>query len=683
VPLVAPNLDDRTFDDLVKEARTRIARYSPAWTDFNDSDPGITLVQLFAWLTEMLMYRLNKVPDLNYVKFLQLLGLSPYPAQPATAYLTFTPDPKIPPRSIAVGTQVSAPSAAGGDPVVFETEDALDLVRPALAELQVYDGNDYQLVSNQNDPASPDYYPLGWVPQPGNALYLGFEQLPPPTSTTAPASAKTPPAPFPQSIRMRVFLDAAAMAGQPQLSDGSQDTATSPVSIMWEYKPDATRSWRRLALDSDGSLAFTRDGDIVIEGPQDIQPTGQGKRVVDPTAGKPVDRYWIRARLDSGTYPSGKEPVISFLRINTVPARNVSTVQNESLGFSDGSPSQVFTLKHIPVLPEETFTLELAPQTGDPVVWTQVPDFLASGPDDQHYLLDPATGAVTFGDGARGLVPTVGDEVIVTQYRYGGGSAGNAPASTITTPVTDIGNVQVTNERPAVGGRDEQDVEDLKQQAPAFLRSRSRAVTSDDFAAIAAQAGGVARAASVPLAHPSYPGMEIPGVVSVVIVPENDDPNPEPSADQVAATCRYLNPFRLITTEVYVRGPIYRKVSVQAQVTAQPQLAASAVSQAVEDAVNTELDPLGRTWVNGVATRGTTTTATVDPLQNKQNQEFGRNLYPSRLYGVILKVAGVIAVEQLLVQVDGRYVDLGQPVPVPAVGLVYGADHEITVDLAT
>ena len=316
----------------------------------------------------------------------------------------------------------------------------------------MYDGNDYQIVSNQNDPVSPAYYPLGWVPQPGNALYLGFDPLPPPPTTTAPASAKTPPPPFPQSIRMRVFLDAVATAGLPQLCDGAQDNATAPVSIVWEYKPDATRPWRRLKLTSDDSLAFTREGDIVIEGPSDIQPTSQGKRVVDPTGGKPVDRYWIRARLDASTYPSGKEPVISFLRINTVPARNVSTVQNESLGFSDGSPNQVFTVKHIPVLPNEDFALVLESVTGDQVAWKQVPDFLASGPDDLHYLLDPASGEVTFGDGSRGLVPTAGDEVIVTQYRYGGGSAGNASAGAITTPVTDIGNVKVTNERPATGG---------------------------------------------------------------------------------------------------------------------------------------------------------------------------------------------------------------------------------------
>ncbi len=77
-----PQLDDRTYDDLVREVRTRIARYTPewrpgesAWTDVNDSDPGVTLAQVFAWLSEMLLYRMNRVPALNYIKFLQLIGI--------------------------------------------------------------------------------------------------------------------------------------------------------------------------------------------------------------------------------------------------------------------------------------------------------------------------------------------------------------------------------------------------------------------------------------------------------------------------------------------------------------------------------------------------------------------------------------------------------------------------------
>ena len=70
-----PVIDDRSFDDLVAEARTRIPRYTREWTDFNDGDPGFALVELFAWLSELLLFRMNEVPELNYIKFLELIGI--------------------------------------------------------------------------------------------------------------------------------------------------------------------------------------------------------------------------------------------------------------------------------------------------------------------------------------------------------------------------------------------------------------------------------------------------------------------------------------------------------------------------------------------------------------------------------------------------------------------------------
>ena len=88
-----PVIDDRRFDDIVEEIKTRIARYTPewqpVWTDYNDSDPGITLAQLFAWLSEMLIYRMGKVPELNYIKFLELIGIEQQAAQPARVDVTF------------------------------------------------------------------------------------------------------------------------------------------------------------------------------------------------------------------------------------------------------------------------------------------------------------------------------------------------------------------------------------------------------------------------------------------------------------------------------------------------------------------------------------------------------------------------------------------------------------------
>src|SRR5215208_144964 len=90
--LEPPNLDDRTWQDLVDQAKALIARYTDGeWTDTGEADLGITLVELFAWLVEGMTYRLNRVPERNYIAFLNLMGITRDPGVPATTALVFSP----------------------------------------------------------------------------------------------------------------------------------------------------------------------------------------------------------------------------------------------------------------------------------------------------------------------------------------------------------------------------------------------------------------------------------------------------------------------------------------------------------------------------------------------------------------------------------------------------------------
>src|SRR5438477_8116276 len=89
MPLETPRLDDRRFQDIVDEAKSRIPRYCPEWTDHNISDPGVTLIELFAWMTDLLLYRINRIPDRNYIAFLNLMGVRLAAPRPAVADITF------------------------------------------------------------------------------------------------------------------------------------------------------------------------------------------------------------------------------------------------------------------------------------------------------------------------------------------------------------------------------------------------------------------------------------------------------------------------------------------------------------------------------------------------------------------------------------------------------------------
>lgn len=644
MPLKAPELDRRDFEALYREALLRIPRYTPEWTDLNESDPGIALLQLAAWLTDMMFYEMNQVPERNYIKFLQLLNMELRPAQPATAYLTFTPREGAQVGPVLQGTQVGAQPPEGGEPLIFETEIGLSPVRLPLTDVQVFDGTTFNEVKSANAAHGSAFRPFGWLPQVGSALYLGFSQTDPPIPETDPL--------FPQDLRVRVFLPVETLLGVPQNCREALDPPTPPVRLVWEYIPAGSKHWRRLNVSDDRSSAFTREGDIVLEGPDEVQPTEQGK--------VKEKRFWLRCRIAGGSYPSGRAPVIDFVRINTVQAVNLSTVREEIIGISEGIPDQSFRLRYTPVHEkkkrEQSLVLQTEVEDQEPVTWQRVDDFFASQPDDEHYILNVNTGEIQFGDGRKGRIPVAGATIVAKVYRYGGGEAGNLGPGLINTLLSPVAGIDsVTNERAAVGGRDEQKVNELREEAPHRLRSRNRAVTEQDFAALAREAGGIKRATAAALAHPAHPGVEVPGAVTVVVVPDNEDMPPRPTSDEIQAVCRYLEQFRVLTTELFVQGPDYQAITVEARVTANPYAAFDAVAQAVKAAINKELDPMK--W------------------------RFGQELHPTSLYGVMLAVDDVVSVPLLEIRVNGRPHDtLNDPIIVPKTGLVYGADdHEIAV----
>lgn len=109
MPLTIPQLDDRNFEQLVQEAVARIPVHTPEWTNFNDSDPGMTLVQLFAFMTENLLYRSNRIPEANRLKFLSLLGIPLQPATPGQGLIVVHNDRgPVQPLDLASGFEVRA-----------------------------------------------------------------------------------------------------------------------------------------------------------------------------------------------------------------------------------------------------------------------------------------------------------------------------------------------------------------------------------------------------------------------------------------------------------------------------------------------------------------------------------------------------------------------------------------------
>ncbi|HEU5270762.1 MAG TPA: putative baseplate assembly protein, partial [Jatrophihabitans sp.] len=183
MPLPAPNLDDRTFQDIVDEAKRLIPRFCPEWTNHNLSDPGVALIELFAWMSEMVLYRLNQVPDRLYVHFLNLVGIEPFPPAVARVNLTFwLSAPLEQPVAVPAGTEVTTAlsttaGAAGREPVVFSTSSELVIEPPVLRAALTSSAATNRFTDVWDDLRYPNVTATCFPSDPltvGDAFYLGF-----------------------------------------------------------------------------------------------------------------------------------------------------------------------------------------------------------------------------------------------------------------------------------------------------------------------------------------------------------------------------------------------------------------------------------------------------------------------------------------------------------------------------
>jgi predicted phage baseplate assembly protein len=658
MPMQAPDLDDRRFADIVAEAKSLIPRYTREWTDHNDSDPGITLIQLFAWMTEMLLYRLNQVPERNYIKFLQLLGIELKPAQPARAELTFTlARTDVDAVMVPKGTQVAA--GGGPEPLVFETDEALIAVGARLKAVQSFDGLAYAVGTTKNKAVGQWFYPFGVFAREGSALLLGFDS--PVVFTT-------------QQVNLAVYVFSEGDRTAQTHCDLEIDQMPVPATLAWEYWD--SRHWEPMSVDKDESRAFSRSGHVYVRGPGD-------KIKKDRIGDAPEPLYWIRCRLVRSTYESA--PRLDMVLTNTVRATQAQTVRDEVVGGSDGRPGQTFRLANAPVVVRErapqvagadgatvtVTSLHLEVDEGHGfAAWQEVDDFYASAPDAPHYVLNRTTGEISFGDGRHGRIPVANlsnpnSNIVAREYRYGGGKSGNVGAGAIKELQTFVDGIDsVTNLRAADGGAEEETVSDAKLRAPRELKSKGRAVTAQDFEDLAVATPGVRvrRAKALPLVHPKFPDAQIPGVVTVIIVPGSEAPNPMPSEATIRIVCAHLNLHRLLTSEVYVVAPRYHRVKIEADVVARSDADLAEVKNKLDENLKNFFHPLkggdlGKGW------------------------EFGHDIFYSDVYRIILQSPGVdrISNNQLVIWLDKDRYDFCRDVALEAGALLYSTEHAIQV----
>lgn len=651
--LPVPNLDNKTFLELFEEARRLIPRYAPEWTDHNLSDPGISLIDLFAWLSEMQIYGLNRVTDKHRLKFLRLLGMAPEPAKSARVEVTFSLEKTSLPEPggirIDKGTSVAAVDNITGEEIVFETEE--DVVVTALKLVSVLTYDDGQWIDN-TDPNSRDgvfYFAFGERADEKSRLYLGF------------AAANFPL----EEIKLTVNIFDADL---PELNAALNGGVIFPsAELAWEYWNGAR--WQSLPVQ-ENTIAFTRTSRIIFSGPADIAATP----LPETDLGKlPPDRrtpqYWIRVRIAK----AGHEipPRVDTILLNTMTATHGRTYEDERF-TSNGLPFQAVKVKFAPVL-KGSLKLEVLETDNQWHEWFEAQDFDASGPEDRYYRLNLREGEVRFGDDIHGQIPPVVmnqdkniENIKVARYRAGGGEAGNIQANRIYRILDDsLAGISVSNRKAAVGGKPAETLDDAEKRARRDLKKISRPVNSEDYERLALATPGirVKRVKVLPSYHPQFAAIRMPGTVTVVvapfILPSVTARLPRPSAGFLKTVLRSLQQKRLLTTNVFVIAPEFIPVQVKTTIKINSRLSPETVRQDVDEALRNFLDPL-------------------QGGPDKTGWPFGREVLKSEIYQILGNVTGVVCVESLELSavICGKAVK--EKIKIPPIGLVYSDRHSIT-----
>ena len=629
-------LDDRRFDDLVAEARQRVAQACPEWNAHNVSDPGVALIDVFAWMTDQLLYRVNRIPDKLHVRLLELLGIQLAPPSAATAELRFTlASPPADPVLIPGGTEVETPARRSGDTVVFQVGD--DFTIPAAQAAQLVAcaiGRQGELTpvaveGGRARPRGDDRLAFGEPPVAGNAIYLGFGQ---------PLG--------------RLLIDLTVDCAPARRVGG--DPGEAP--LRWHVSR-ADGSWTSADVLEDTTAGFEHgSGTIRLQLPDETGAAAVGERRA----------HWIRCEIAERRanqplyqYAPEIEEISAAPMGASVPAAHAAAHAGETVGTSEGTPGQAFRLPHAPVLPPlpgETLQVR-DPLTGRWEDWALRESFAESGADDRHYVLDPAAGIVEFGPAVRdalggwfqhGAVPPRGAAIRMTRYRHGGGAVGNVDAHRLTVLRSALTGVDaVTNPAPASGGSDAETLENAKGRAALEFRTRSRAVTAADYELLALQASPrVSRAHCAAVAGDGLVELRLLGRVEPAdrLLTHDELVPDEAVLAQVAA---YLDERRTLGASVALLPAGLRGVTVVVDVQAAPLSDPQRIEEDIVNGLYRYLNPLVGGTPGGLGA----------------GWPFGRALSQGELFGIVHGIGGVEFVRVLrLYETDLR---TGEVAPQP------------------
>lgn len=668
------DLDDRTFAELVNECLLRIPRYCPEWTNYNPSDPGVTLIELFAWLTDQMLMRFNQVPRRNYVAFLELLGIRLQPPTPAQTEITFYLSASLPEAyTIAAGSEVATLRTETEEAIIFSTDQPLVITKPRILNLLAAPRSeekpeflqdlllDVWTESQEEEWSGQEISLFSNPPQPNNCFYIVFDG-------TQPTNGNT--------IALKFKGESATTTGinpnnPPRFWEAWNGNAWQPVLL--KDSDDHTRGFSFSELANEGTNPL-QGIEVILHLPLSWDVTQ-----FSTYRGRWLRCSYVEPAINQSGYSRSPQIIGMSARAigGTVKATQCLAITNEVLGESNGKSGQIFQLLHKPILPRTADEyLLVTPPVGLPQIWQEVTDFSESTANALHYIIDSTSGNVQFGPFVQtpnyqsqhilertriqgepmqrvvaeakqtssdikaigtqyGAVPPKGSIIQIVKYRTGGGFRGNVQRGSIKIAKNAIPYVaSLSNHISASNGVDAESLDDVAIRVPKMLRSRDRAITQSDFEylTIIAGAGSVAR-----VMCNSARRKEDAGIVKLLIVPrvrtESIDQGQGIQPDQFILTPQlrekvltYLDERKMLGVQIQLDQPEYVGVSVQTEIALESTYSSPQVQQEIVQKLKVMLYHFLNPISGGIQGQG---------------WEFGRPVYPSDIVKLLQNVQGV------------------------------------------
>lgn len=600
------SLDDERFEEIVEKARKMIPNLSPDWTDYNYHDPGITIIELLAWLKEIQQFHMDQIGPMHVRKYLMLLGEKMNGMAPAAARLSIEcPDEEL---ILPMGSRFYASD------IEFETSYSRFLQPAQIVQLiSVPPGKRPEEGQRLVPGGKKIYFPVfGEKPEGHASFYIGLsdpllpvrehriyfsihddypvKRNPIDGADTFVALAETELRAFcngrflpVENWRDDTYQMLERGYGSFSLSErmtpgmeglywlklsllkaeydvfpvlewiGLNEIEVSQRHTLSECRVAETKVGEEPHIAADSCLAafgeyelYLQHGDSIrrYEGAVEKKSTGGHTEFILPE---------FKARGDEKILLICYEEAFSGSRL---------------IGTGDGFPFQEFETGITGLCGEGmSLLIETREESKEFVFWQRVEDFTGSEPPDCHYTYDERTGMIRFGDCDRGMAPE--GRILLAAGHTSLGQGGNVKAGTIRRYEGPLKLNGIVNREDALGGMDSETEKDCLNRLHRRLKTAERAVTYEDYENLVKRTPGlrIENVKAIPVTERvRQDGTMDETRVTLVVKPYSEDPGPKPGRACLEGILNMLEPRRMIGSKISILPPEYIGITIFAEI---------------------------------------------------------------------------------------------------------------------